>query len=139
WLAGASMMIRRSVFESIGLFDEEFFLYYEETDFCLRARRGGFPTWYLPESRVAHVGSASTGFQDPARPRPGYWFDSRRHYLRKHRGTAYLWLANGAWIVGYSLGRLRRRLKGLPDADPPGLLRDFLSHSLAIGGSRPSR
>ncbi len=39
WVAGASMIIRRGVFEAIGLLDEEYFLYYEEADFCLRARR----------------------------------------------------------------------------------------------------
>jgi hypothetical protein len=137
WLAGASMMIRRSVFESIGLFDERFFLYYEETDFCLRARRAGFPTWYVPESRIAHVGAGSTGFKDTTRPRPGYWFDSRRLYLRKHHGTIYLWAANAAWVAGYALGRVRRRLKGLPDADPPRLLRDFLNHNFATGRRRP--
>jgi GT2 family glycosyltransferase len=135
WIAGASMMIRRAVFESIGLFDEDFFLYYEETDFCHRARRAGLPTWYLPDSRVAHVGSISTGLQDPTRRRPGYWFDSRRHYLRKHHGSVYLWLSNALWIAGYALGRLRRRLKGLPDEDPPRLLRDFLDHNLPLGGS----
>ena len=129
WLAGASMMIRRAVFESIGLFDERFFLYYEETDFCLRAHGAGFPTWYVPESRVAHVGSASTGIQDPSRPRAGYWFESRRRYLRKHHGLPYLWLANLVWLVGFGAARLRRRVTGLGEADPPGLLRDFLRHN----------
>jgi hypothetical protein len=137
WLAGASMMIRRAVFESIGLFDDRFFVYYEETDFCLRARRAGFPTWYVPQSRVAHVGGGSTGFKDTTRPRPGYWFDSRRLYLRKHHGTGYLWIANAFWVAGYALGRLRRRLKGLPDVDPPRLLRDFLRHNYAIGRRWP--
>jgi N-acetylglucosaminyl-diphospho-decaprenol L-rhamnosyltransferase len=146
WLAGASMMIRRSVLDSIGLFDEEFFLYYEETDFCLRARRAGFPTWYVPESRVAHVGSASTGIQDASRPRPGYWFESRRHYLRKHHGLLYLWLANVVWVVGFAAWQLRRRVKGLPNPDPPHLLRDFLRHNIlssrtpgrTITGTRPA-
>jgi hypothetical protein len=137
WLAGASMMIRRAVFDTIGLFDERFFLYYEETDFCLRARRAGFATWYVPESRIAHVGAGSTGFKDTTRPRPGYWFDSRRWYLRKHHGTVYLWAANASWVAGYALGRLRRRLKGLPDSDPPRLLRDFLRHNFALGRREP--
>jgi len=146
WLAGASMLIRRSVLDSIGLFDEEFFLYYEETDFCLRARNAGFPTWYVPESRVAHVGSASTGIQDPSRPRAGYWFESRRRYLRKHHGLLYLWLANVVWVAGFAAWQVRRRLRGLPDSDPPHLLRDFVRHNFLarrpirpeIGGTRPA-
>lgn len=129
WLAGASMLIRSEVFEAIGGFDDGFFLYFEETDFCLRARRAGFQTWYVPESRVAHIGSQSTGFKDRSRPRPAYWYESRRRYLRKHHGLAYLWLANLLWVTSFALGRLRRALKGLPDLDPPHLFRDFLRHN----------
>ena len=50
WLAGASMLIRREVFDSIGLIDEGYFLYFEETDFCLRAARRNWPTAYVAES-----------------------------------------------------------------------------------------
>jgi GT2 family glycosyltransferase len=138
WLAGASMLIRREVFDAIGLFDEGFFLYYEETDFCLRARRAGFSTWYLPQSRVAHIGSESTGFKDATRPRAGYWFESRRRYLRKHGGNAYLLLANVMWVLSFGLGRLRRALKRLPDRDPPDLLKDFVRHNFGslVAGDR---
>lgn len=132
WLAGASMLIRNEVFEAIGGFDGDFFLYYEETDFCRRASKAGFPTWYVPESRVAHAGSQSTGFQDPSRPRAAYWYESRRRYLRKHHGLAYLWLANLLWVSSFAIGRLRRALKGLPDVDPPNLFRDFLRHNFLL-------
>jgi hypothetical protein len=133
WVAGASMLIRWEVFDSIGFFDDGFFMYYEETDFCLRARRAGYATWYLPESRVAHVGGGSTGLLDSSRPRPGYWFASRRRYLLKHHGPLHLWIANAAWLAGYALAQLRRRVKRLPDTDPPHLLRDFLRHNLGPG------
>ncbi|HVZ36603.1 MAG TPA: glycosyltransferase family 2 protein, partial [Polyangiaceae bacterium] len=55
WLSGASLLVRREVFERVGLFDEAFFLYYEETDLCLRARHAGFRCWYVPTSRVVHL------------------------------------------------------------------------------------
>src|SRR4051812_6019784 len=42
WVAGASMIIRREVFEKIGLLDEKYFMYFEEVDFCLAAKRAGF-------------------------------------------------------------------------------------------------
>src|SRR5262249_25421828 len=48
WVAGASMMIRRAVFRDIGLLDDGYFLYFEEVDFCLRARRAGWSCWYVP-------------------------------------------------------------------------------------------
>ena len=129
WLAGASMLVRREVFESIGLFDETFFLYYEETDFCLRARRAGWPTWYVPQSRVAHIGGGSTRFKDTTRPRAPYWFESRRYYFRKHRGTPYLWSANAMWVFGFTLWQVRRYLTRKPGRHPPRLLRDFVRHN----------
>ena len=81
WVAGASLCIRREVFDRVGLLDDGYFLYYEETDFCLRAARAGFTCWYEPKSRVTHFVGQSTGVtvRDQALPRrPKYWFDSRR-------------------------------------------------------------
>lgn len=60
YVFGASMFIRRQVFERIGLFDERYFLYLEDLDFCLRARQAGFQLLYTPQACVWHVGSAST-------------------------------------------------------------------------------
>lgn len=132
WLAGASMMIRRAVFEQIGLFDERFFLYYEETDFCLRARRAGFLTFYLPESRVEHVGAASTGWKDFAKPRTPHWFRGRRYYWLKQHGRPVLWLANALFVAGVLIGRAKAKLLGRTYHQPPRLVRDFLRHNLSF-------
>ena len=138
WLAGCSMLVRREVFERVGLFDEGFFLYYEETDLCRRAAREGFETWFVPEAAVAHVGSASTDFQNLAKPRPRYWFESRNRYFLKHHGRAYLALANAGWVVSFALWRVRRFLQRSPDFDPPRLLQDFLRYSFAGAGRAAS-
>ena len=61
WVAGASMIVRQGVFDRAGLMDDAYFLYYEETDFCLAAKRAGFECWYVPESRVIHLVGQSTG------------------------------------------------------------------------------
>ena len=132
WLAGASMLIRREVFEDIGPFDENFFLYYEESDFCRRAALAGFPTWYIPESRVEHIGSVSTGWKDLSKPRPSYWFDGRRYYYLKNHGRAYLWAANVAFLLGMALGRVKAALKREPYPQPTGFLRAFLWHNLSF-------
>ena len=95
WLAGASMMVRRRVLEQVGLFDESFFLYFEETDLCRRVRRAGHRIVYVKESSVAHIGSASTGMKTWTKV-PDYWFDSRRHYFLKNHGRAYLAAATAA-------------------------------------------
>ncbi len=129
WLAGASMMIRREVLEEVGLFDEGFFLYFEETDLCRRAALAGWPTYYVVESRVAHVGHGSTGLKDKERPMPRYWFDSRRYYFLKNHGRAYLWAANTAHTAGLATNKLRARMQHKTDPDPVGFLRDFIHYN----------
>ena len=130
WVSGAAIMVRRDVFESVGLFDESFFLFYEETDLCHRARRAGWQTWYVHESRVRHAGGIATGLREKGRRVPSYWYASRRTYYLKHHGQAYLWCANSSFAAGYFLWRIRRRVQNKPDADPPHLLADFLRHNL---------
>lgn len=129
WLAGASVMMRRSLLDRIGLFDETFFLYFEETDLCRRAARAGWPTVYVVESRVMHIGSVSTGMKDWARV-PDYWFRSRRHYFEKNHGRAYALLATLAHLAGIGIYGLRM-LAGRRRAHwPPYFLRDLVRHSL---------
>jgi GT2 family glycosyltransferase len=129
WLAGASLMIRREVLDRTGLFDEGFFLYFEETDLCRRARDAGWETHYVVESRVAHVGSASTGMKDWART-PPYWFDSRWRYFVKAHGRGAALAATAAHLAGGLLWRVRAALTGRPRRDPPHFLRDLAAHAL---------
>ena len=138
WCAGASLMLRRAMLDEIGLFDETFFLYFEETDLCRRAARAGWETWYLPGSKVVHVGSASTGMKRWTRT-PGYWFDSRLHYFVKNHGWVYWGLATLARMSGCLIWDLRRLIQGKPQVDPDRFLRDLTTHSLrALFGSRPA-
>lgn len=132
WLAGASMMIRRQVLEDVGLFDEGFFLYFEETDLCRRARLAGWPTWYVVESRVAHIGHGSTGLKDKNKPMPRYWFDSRRYYFLKNHGKAYLWAANAVHATGLATFKLRARVQQKDDPDPTRFLRDFVRYNFLV-------
>jgi N-acetylglucosaminyl-diphospho-decaprenol L-rhamnosyltransferase len=127
WLAGASLMMRMDVLDRIGLFDERFFLYFEETELCHRAARAGWPTDYVVESRVAHVGSASTGMKKWKRI-PSYWLDSRWLYFSTVHGKAGAVVATLAILAGGSLWRLRCALTGRDRVDPPYFLRDMLRH-----------
>jgi GT2 family glycosyltransferase len=126
WLSGASMMVRRDVFDTIGLLDETYFLYFEETDFCLRAHRAGWSCAYVPESRVVHLVGQSTGINAARRRIPRYWLASRWHYFRKNHGVMYAHASSFAWAAGHAVWRLRRRLQRKPDRDPPWLLWDFV-------------
>jgi hypothetical protein len=133
WVAGASMLVRRAVFERIGLMDEGYFLYYEETDFCRRAAQAGFECWYVPASRVVHLVGQSTGVtnaSDANRRRPSYWFESRRRYFAKFHGRLRTALADALFASAFALWRLRRRVQRTPDEDPARFLGDFVRHAL---------
>lgn len=57
---GAAMFVRADVVEKIGLFDDQFWCYYEETDFCHRAWLSGYECWYYPKGIVYHAGGATS-------------------------------------------------------------------------------
>lgn len=134
WLAGASVMMRRSVLDQVGMFDEAYFLYFDETDLCRRAWSGGWPTVYVRESSVTHIGSVSTGMKRWSRT-PTYWFDSRLRYFVKNHGVAYAIAATMAAVAGGLLYRTRVLLERKPNVDPPHFLRDLVGHALRAAGS----
>jgi GT2 family glycosyltransferase len=60
WLMGACMMIKRKVVEATGYFDEDYFLFAEDTDYCYRARGSGFKTYFVPGGVATHERGAAT-------------------------------------------------------------------------------
>lgn len=82
WVLGACMLIRRRRFESLGGFDESFFLYFEEMDLCRRIRNDGGKVVFAPSCRIAHTGSVS-GRRD-YRAFTRRFFEGKLHYLHKH-------------------------------------------------------
>lgn len=140
WIPGASMLVRRAVFEQAGLMDEGYFLYFEETDFCRAAARLGWSCWYVPASRVMHVAGQSTGVTTPGaapRRRPRYWFESRRRYWIKQHGWAYAAVTDLAWMSCFLVWQLRRVLQRKPRTDPPHMLFDFARNSALLHISMP--
>lgn len=135
WVSGASFMVRSEVFRQVGLLDERYFMYYEETDFCLRAARAGWACWYVPASRVVHLQGQATGGAGGKRV-PAYFFDSRRWYFLKNHGRVRAALADAAYAGTYALWRVRRWMQRKPDTDPPRLLSDFIKNSVFVKGFR---
>ncbi len=79
---GAAMLVSRKVLTTSGLMHEPYFLYYEEFDWCARARRDGFSTWYVGESVVYHKESVSTGKESPFKLY--YQTRNRLYYMRRN-------------------------------------------------------
>jgi N-acetylglucosaminyl-diphospho-decaprenol L-rhamnosyltransferase len=139
WVAGASLMIRRAVFDAIGLLDEGYFMYYEEVDFCLRARRAGWPCWYVPASRVVHLVGQSSGITRAGRynqRRPRYWFEARRRYFVANHGRPKAMAADVTHTLAYATYRIRRAIQRKPDHDPRWMLWDFIRYNFLTGMKR---
>jgi hypothetical protein len=79
FVTGCSMMIRRSVFERIGMLDDRYYLYLEDLDFCLRAQNAGFSLRYVPSSILWHVNAGSTS--RPGNPLQQYYQTRNRLLL----------------------------------------------------------
>jgi hypothetical protein len=120
------------------ILDEDLYTYFDDIDLCLRARRAGWQTWYVPSSRVVHLEGASTGIGSKAvARRPPYWFEARRRFFLKSYGPVYTALADAAFIAGFATWRVRRRLQRKPDRDPPRFLADSIRHSVFVTGFTP--
>jgi GT2 family glycosyltransferase len=132
WASGASLLVRRAVFESIGLLDEQYFMYFEETDFCLQARRAGWQCWYVPTAEVVHLAGQSSGVSgEVARGKrlPAYWYQARRRFFIKNLGPAQTFIADVMWSLGFLSYRVRHALLRKPDGEPKRRLRDFLYYN----------
>jgi N-acetylglucosaminyl-diphospho-decaprenol L-rhamnosyltransferase len=81
WLFGPALLVRREAADSVGLFDEDFFMFSEEVDWMTRFRRAGWKVLFFPGAEVVHVGGASHGGNLYVENLRGHlrWFD-------KHRG-----------------------------------------------------
>jgi hypothetical protein len=95
-------MLRKSIVDQHGLFDEQFFMYSEEVDLCLRIRKAGWEIHWLPEAEVAHLGGQST-----IQVADAMFFELYRNkvkYFRKHYGNGIATLFK-AWLYGIAASR----------------------------------
>ena len=109
WVPGCAMLLTRAALERVGLFDERFFAYHEDVDWCTSARSLGFRILFAPAARVIHHGEGSLAPRGPANP--ARYLSARNTILfaRKHAGASE-WLRL-ALTIGASLPLelLRRR------------------------------
>ena len=131
-LSGCALMIRREVFDLVGLLREEYFFGFEDLDFCLRARRAGFLALCAPAARARHKGGASLAPDSPDR----IYFAVRNHLLlarRAHPLSAPLSALRVAHILALNLAHLALRANVPRLAGARALasgLRDYLAGRL---------
>ena len=122
WVTGASVMLRSTALRQTGLFDDGFFLYFEEVDLMRRLKCAGWTIRHNPASRVRHAGGAATGVGRDAHNRirrlPDYWHASRYRFFALAYGPRRALFANAMWLLGHSLWLLRAAVQRRPDVVP---------------------
>ena len=85
WVMGAAIMIKRKVFEKVGLMDENIFMYMEEVELCYRIKKAGYEVIYYPDTKITHLGqgSSQTGRKEPIlNIYKGLLYFYKKHYSR---------------------------------------------------------
>lgn len=122
-VCGACLMIKKEVIDKIGLFDEHFFLYFDEADLCLRAARAGFKILYFPKVSIVHLEGASSAAY--SRKRVENYYRTELYFFRKHYGilqTILLYLLN---LAGFSVRLLTIPFYLVKDRDVKKVVRHF--------------
>lgn len=96
---GSAFMIKKSVFEQIGAFDENYFLYFEESDLCLRVGDSGYKLSIIPQAKVVHTWAHSTK-KENQNSINRHFNSSRYYYFKKNFGSLHSLLVNA--ILGFS-------------------------------------
>lgn len=114
WASFACILLDARMLRDVGFMDEGYFLYFEDTEYCLRARRHGWRIRHSREARVVHFRGGSAPVKALARAGarlPAYYYSSRTRFFYQAYGHAGLWAANLMWFAGRGVA-LARRITG---------------------------
>ncbi len=120
WASFACILLRHELFDVIGPMDEGYFLYFEDSEYCLRAHRAGWTIKFVPDARAVHYRGGSAPVKALAKENkrlPAYYYASRTRFFYQTYGWVGLVFANLLWITGRVVANLRRFVgKSVPKA-----------------------
>jgi GT2 family glycosyltransferase len=102
YVTACGVLIRRKVFETIGLFDEDYFMYFEDADFCRRARGAGFGIWCVPAAHMWHKVSLSARKDKPSNRYAMAWGRARFYQHHPHGPSAALTTLYLLWKLAWT-------------------------------------
>lgn len=95
-ISGADLMISKKIFDSVGGFDENFFMYYEETDLLYRIRQKKYKTYIVPKSKIIHLEGASESVKSV---KLDWTYDSKKKYYQKNRSNFSLLISDFIFYI----------------------------------------
>jgi GT2 family glycosyltransferase len=130
WISGCAILVRRAVIEQIGMLDERFYYYWEETEWCIRTRKAGWDILHVPYAKLWHK-----GVQRDYRPAPSVTYYNTRNRLlalAKHHAPLRVWMSTW-WqtfktLASWTIRPIWRSKRAHRDAMWHGV-RDFLAQS----------
>ncbi len=129
WISGCGIMVRRKVIEQVGMLDERYFCYWEETEWCIRAGRAGWRIVHVPQAKLWHK-----GVQRGYRPKPMVTYYATRNRLMtlaKHQAPLIAWAGActqiGRTLASWTIKPRWRPMREHKHAMWRGVV-DFLSH-----------
>ena len=128
WICFACALVKRQVIDDIGLLDDGYFMYYDDVDYCRRAKQAGWSILYWPKSTVIHLKGKSGPVESQTKHlkrRPRYYYAARSRYFAKFYGTAGFWFVNVLWGAGRAISGFREILG---NKDPHACKNEFLDN-----------
>ena len=130
WISGCAILVRRAVIEQVGMLDERFYYYWEETEWCIRARKTGWNIVHVPYAKLWHK-----GVQRDYHPAPSVTYYNTRNRLlalAKHHAPLFVWICTW-WqtfktLASWTIKPIWRSKRAHRDAMWRGIM-DFLAQS----------
>jgi hypothetical protein len=91
WVIGASLMVRRETIEEVGLKDERYFIFHEETDWCFQIKKAGWKVYFVPEAQIIHYGGQTVSQMWGSHVILEY-YKGKHLFLKKNFGATSLWV-----------------------------------------------
>ena len=124
WASFACIVLRDEMRRALGPMDEGYFLYYEDVEYCLRARRAGWQITYVPQAVAVHFRGGSGPVKTLVKQRarlPRYFYSSRTRFFYQAHGMVGLIAANLLWYLGRAIKHVTRlfgkRVKSMTAAE----------------------
>jgi GT2 family glycosyltransferase len=102
WVMGSFMLVKREAINKVGSIPDEYFLYYEETDWCFQMQRSSYEVWFTPEISIMHHGNKS-GEQQPSEWRTSLLYESKYKFFQRNYGRFATKITQATDFAGYTL------------------------------------
>ena len=107
YICGADMMVKASVLEQVGVFDPDFFLYFEETELSFRIKKQGYVLFNVPQAKIIHLEGAS---QTSSKPKLTFYNTSRKKYYKKRYNLFKFFIVSWLFRLKCFIGLLKNIL-----------------------------